>query len=47
MRHSLSWRGVGDIDSVAIAPTGIAFAVETKTRAYDERHLVRVRGQAV
>jgi hypothetical protein len=26
-RHSLSWRGVGDIDSVAIAPTGIAVAI--------------------
>lgn len=46
LRHSLPWRGRGDIDSVAIAPTGIAFAVETKTRAYDERHLARVREQA-
>jgi hypothetical protein len=24
LRHSLPWRGGGDIDSVAIAPTGIA-----------------------
>jgi hypothetical protein len=47
LRHSLAWRGRGDIDSVAIAPTGITFAVETKTRAYDERHLARVREQAV
>jgi hypothetical protein len=46
MRHSLSWRGPGDIDSVAIAPSGIAFAIETKTRAYDQRHLARVRDQA-
>jgi hypothetical protein len=46
LRHSLAWRGRGDIDSVAIAPTGIAFAVETKTRAYDDRHLARVRAQA-
>lgn len=30
LRHSLSYRGRGDIDSVAIAPTGVAFAVETK-----------------
>jgi len=30
MRHSLPYRGRGDIDSVAIAPTGIAFAIETK-----------------
>jgi hypothetical protein len=26
LRHSLRWQGRGDIDSVAIAPTGIAFA---------------------
>jgi hypothetical protein len=46
LRHSLRWRGRGDIDSVAIAPTGVAFVVETKTRAYDDRHLARVREQA-
>jgi hypothetical protein len=28
LRHSLPWRGQGDIDSVAIAPTGIAVAIE-------------------
>jgi hypothetical protein len=27
LRHSLPYRGRGDIDSVAIAPTGIAFAL--------------------
>jgi hypothetical protein len=32
LRHSLPWRGRGDIDSVAIAPTGVAFAIETKTK---------------
>ena|SRR5947209_2322474 len=47
LRHSLQWRGRGDIDSVAIAPTGVAFAIETKTRSYDDRHLARVREQAV
>ena len=47
LRHSLAWRGCGDIDSVAIAPTGIAFVIEIKTRAYDERHLARVWEQAV
>ena len=31
---------------MAIAPTGVAFAIETKTRTYDERHLARVREQA-
>jgi Nuclease-related domain len=46
LRHSLAWRGRGDIDSLAIAPTGIAFVVETKTRTYDDRHLARVREQA-
>lgn len=46
LRHSLPWRGPGDIDSVAIAPSGIAIAIETKTRTYDGRHLARVREQA-
>ena len=30
LRHSLPYRGRGDIDSVAIAPTGIAFAIERR-----------------
>ncbi len=47
MRHSVRWRGHGDIDSVAIVPTGIAFAIETKTRRYDHGHLAGVREQAV
>lgn len=46
LRHSLTWRGGGDIDSVAIAPTGIAVAIETKTRTYDGRQLARVHKQA-
>ena len=46
VRHSLTWPGRGDIDSVAISPTGIAVAIETKTRTYDEHHLARVRDQA-
>jgi hypothetical protein len=45
LRHSLPWQGRGDIDSVAIAPSGIAVAIETKTRTYDRRHLARVREQ--
>jgi hypothetical protein len=45
LRHSLAWQGRGDIDSVAISPTGIAVAIETKTRSYDQRHLARVREQ--
>jgi hypothetical protein len=47
LRHSLPWQGRGDIDSVAIAATGLAVAIETKTRTYDVRHLARVHGQAV
>jgi hypothetical protein len=47
LRHSLPWHGRGDIDSVAIAPTGIAFAVETKTRTFDVRHLAGVREMAL
>jgi hypothetical protein len=46
LRHSLPWKGRGDIDSVAISPTGIAVAIETKTRTYEGRHLDRVREQA-
>jgi Nuclease-related domain len=45
LRHSLPWQGQGDIDSVAIAATGIAVAIETKTRTYDQRHLARVGEQ--
>ncbi|MGA2013213.1 MAG: nuclease-related domain-containing protein [Solirubrobacteraceae bacterium] len=46
LRHSLPYRGRGDIDSVAIAPTGIAFTIETKTRTFDARHLAGVREMA-
>ena len=45
--HSVSWPGGGDVDSVVVAPGGVAFAIETKTRAYDERHLRRVQEQGV
>jgi hypothetical protein len=45
LRHSLAWQGRGDIDSVAIDPTGVAVAIETKTRTYDSCHLARVREQ--
>jgi hypothetical protein len=46
VRHSLPWQGQGDIDSLVIGPTGVAVVIETKTRAYDHRHLARVREQA-
>ena len=45
-RHALRWPGRGDIDSVVIAPTGVAFAIETKTRTYEDRHVISVREQA-
>jgi hypothetical protein len=44
-RHSLPWQGRGDTDSVAVSPTGIAAAIETKTRSYDQRHVARVHEQ--
>lgn len=47
LRHSLWWRGRGDIDSVAIAPTGFAFAIETKTRTFDANHVAGVREMAL
>ena len=46
LRHALRWPGRGDIDSVAVAPNGVGFAIETKTRRYDERQLGRVLDQA-
>ena len=47
LRHSLPYRGHGDIDSVAIAPTGIAFAIESKTRTFHAHHLANTREMAV
>ena len=35
LRHGLRWQGAEDIDSVALAPNGAGFAIETKTRMYD------------
>jgi hypothetical protein len=46
VRHGLRWQGTGDVNSVAVAPGGLGFAIETKTRSYDDRHLMRVREQA-
>jgi hypothetical protein len=43
VRHSLPWNGRGDIDTIATAPTGSAFAIETKTRTYTPEHLARTR----
>ena len=46
LRHSLRRQGRGDIDCLAIAPSGIAFAIETKTRTFDGQHVARVQGMA-
>ena len=47
LRHSLPCGGRGDIDSIAIAPTGVAFAsIVTKTRTFDACHLARARRTA-
>jgi hypothetical protein len=42
--HSLRWHGGGDIDHLAIAPpaSGVAFAIETKTRSYTLADLDRI-----
>lgn len=45
IRHSLLWNGPGDVDSVAIAPSGIGIVIETKTRTYGGNHLARLRAQ--
>ena len=47
LRHSLPWQGRGDIDSVAIAPTGMAFAIETKATSFEIQHLARVHEMAL
>jgi hypothetical protein len=44
LRHSLPYPGRGDIDSGQ--STGIAFAIETKTKTLDARHLVTVQDMA-
>ena len=46
LRHSLPYRGRGDIDSVAIAPTGVVFAIETKSRTFGACHLAHARRSA-
>ena len=48
IRHSLRWRGGGDIDHEALAPhaTGLAFAIETKTRTYRPGDLARIAAVA-
>jgi Nuclease-related domain len=46
LRHSLPYRGHGDINSVAIAPTGIACVIEAKTRTFQCSYLAKTREMA-
>lgn len=46
LRHSLRWGGRGDIDSLAIAPAGIGFVIETKTSRFDPEHVERTADMA-
>src|SRR5436305_9418924 len=46
LRHALPWRGPGDIDSLAIAPSGVALVIERQTRTYNAGHLGRVLERA-
>jgi hypothetical protein len=47
LRHSLPYRGRGDIDSVAIAPTEVAFRGRDQDPTLDVRHLAGVREMAL
>jgi hypothetical protein len=44
--HGAYWPGRGDVDHVAVAPSGLGFAIETKTRAFNIQHLERTRATA-
>lgn len=41
IRTNVAWPGNGDIDTVAIAPGGPTFVIETKTRRYTTEHVRR------
>jgi hypothetical protein len=41
VRHAVDWKPGGDLDHVALAPTGIGFVIETKTSRYTRSHIVR------
>jgi hypothetical protein len=40
-RHAVDWPGRGDVDHVARAPSGLGFAIETKTRHWTRAHVER------
>jgi hypothetical protein len=41
VEHGVRWPGGGDIDHLVRSPSGLGFAVETKTRSFNERQLAR------
>jgi hypothetical protein len=41
VEHGVEWRGRGDIDHLVCSPSGLGFAIETKTRSFNERQLDR------
>jgi hypothetical protein len=41
VQHGVGWPGGGDIDHLVRSPQGLGFAIETKTRSFNERHLGR------
>lgn len=46
VEHSVTWPRHGDVDHLAVAPSGIGFAIETKTRRFSGAHLARTRRAA-
>jgi Nuclease-related domain len=44
--HGARWPGGGDIDHLVRTPHGLGLCIETKTRAFDQAHLERLRRQA-
>jgi hypothetical protein len=41
VRHGVRWPGGGDIDHLVRSPGGVGFAIETKTRGFNDTHLDR------
>ena len=41
VRHAVDWPGRGDIDHVLRSPSGMGFAIETKTLRYSRAHVAR------
>jgi hypothetical protein len=46
VRHGADWPGGGDIDHLVRSPGGLGFAIETKTRSFNQRQLDRATSTA-